>query len=301
MSTSTIDDTQQQQTDTGVQYRLLTVLAHPDDESFGMGGTLARYADEGVDVHIAIATDGVAGSVAGGYEHTLKELAAVRRRELEAAVNVLGGTLHMLGYRDSGYIGDPANQHPEAFINSDFEEAVGRVVALIRRIRPQVVVTHDETGGYYHPDHIHCWKITTAAFDAAADPNRYPEIGPAPYQPQRLYFTAFSNRMVKFFTFMMRLRGQDPKRAGRNKDIDWTRIGIEPRRLNAHIDYRRYWDVKRAAAAQHPSQGGGTSRSRMLPESFQRRFMATETFIRGYPPVADGFREYDLFAGVTAD
>jgi LmbE family N-acetylglucosaminyl deacetylase len=263
-----------------------------------MGGTLARYADEGVDVHIAIATDGVAGSVAGGYEHTLQELAAVRRKELEAAVKILGGTLHMLGYRDSGYIGDPANQHPDAFINSDLEEATGKVVALIREIRPQIVITHDETGGYYHPDHIHCWKVTTAAWEAAGDPACYPEIGPTPYQPQRLYFTAFSNRLVKVFSFLMRLRGQDPKRAGRNKDIDWTRIGIEPRRLHAHIDYRRYWDAKRAASAEHPSQGGGASRSRLLPEPVQRRFLATETFIRAYPPVPDGYREYDLFAGV---
>lgn len=278
--------------------RLLAVLAHPDDESFGMGGTLARYADEGVDVHIAIATDGVAGSVAGGYEHTLKELAAVRRRELDEAIGILGGTLHMLGYRDSGYIGDPANQHPEAFINSDFTEATGRVVALIRQIRPQVVVTHDETGGYFHPDHIYCWKITHAAFEAASDPQRYPEIGPAPYQPQRLYYTAFSNRLVKLFAILMRLRGQDPKRAGRNKDIDWTKIGIDPRKLNAYIDYRRYWDVKRAAGAAHPSQGGGSSRNRMLPESIQRRYMAKETYIRAYPPVPNGYREYDLFAGV---
>ena len=280
------------------QRRLLVVLAHPDDESFGMGGTLARYADEGVDVHIAIATDGVAGSVAKGHEDKLKELAKVRQKELEAAVRVLGGKLHMLGYRDSGYIGDPANQHPEAFINSDFEEATGRVVALIREIRPQVVVTHDETGGYYHPDHIYCWKITAAAFEAAGDASSYPEIGPAPYRPQRLYYTAFSNRMVKLFTVLMRLRGQDPKHAGRNKDIDWTRIGIDPRKLHARIDYRRYWDVKRAAGAEHPSQGGGPSRSRMLPESFQRRYMATETFIRAFPPVPDSFREYDLFAGV---
>lgn len=284
-----------------VSRRLLVVLAHPDDESFGIGGSLARYADEGVDVHIAIATDGVAGSVAPGYEHTLVELAAVRRVELETAVDILGGTLHMLGYRDSGYIGDPANGHPDAFINADADAAIGQVVALIRHIRPQVVITHDETGGYYHPDHIHCWKITTAAFHAASDPAQYPEIGPAPYRPQRLYYTGFSNRMVKVFTLLMRLRGQDPKRAGRNKDIDWTRIGIEPRRLHARIDYRRYWDVKRRAGAAHASQGGGVSRSRLLPEPFQRRFMASETYIRAYPPARDGERERDLFAGVVAD
>ncbi len=279
--------------------RLLAVLAHPDDESFGLGGTLSRYAAEGVEVHIAIATDGVAGSVAEGYEHTLAELAAVRTQEVQAAVDVLGGELHMLGYRDSGYIGDPANKHPDAFIQSDEEEAVGKVVALIRQIRPQVVITHDETGGYYHPDHIHCWKITTAAFFAAADPERYPDSGPAPFQAQRLYYTAFSNRMVKLFAALMRLRGQDPKRAGRNKDIDWTRIGVPPESLHAHINFTPYWDVKREASAQHPSQGGGTSRMRLMPEWAQRRFMATETFIRAYPPVEERIRETDLFSGIT--
>jgi LmbE family N-acetylglucosaminyl deacetylase len=278
--------------------RLLAVLAHPDDESFGMGGTLARYAAEGVEVHIAIATDGVAGSVATGYEHTLAELAAVRAQEVQAAVTILGGQLHMLGYRDSGYIGDPANSHPDAFIQQDVDAVAGRIVALIREIRPQVVVTHDETGGYYHPDHIMCWRVTTAAFEAAADAAKYPELPWPAYQPQRLYYTAFSNRMVKVFATLMRLRGQDPKRAGRNKDIDWTRIGIPPARLHAQIDYRPYWDVKREASAQHPSQGGGTSRGRGMPEWLQRRLMGSETYIRAYPPVPDGFRERDLFDGI---
>lgn len=279
-------------------YCLLAVLAHPDDESFGIGGTLARYAAEGVEVHIAIATDGVAGSVAQGFEHTLQTLADVRHQELEAAITILGGRLHTLGYRDSGYIGDPANHHPEALINADMDEAVGRVVALIREFRPQVIITHDETGGYFHPDHIHCWRVTTAAFYASGDPTQYPEKGPSPYQPERLYFTGFSNRAVKLFTLLMRLRGEDPKHAGRNKDIDFTRIGIEPRRLHAHIDYRKFWEIKRAAGAQHRSQGGGMSRSRLLPESIQKRFMAKETYIRAFPPVPDGYRERDLFAGI---
>jgi len=276
--------------------RLLAVLAHPDDESFGPGGTFARYAAEGVDVHIAIATDGVAGSVAEGFEDTLQDLVNVRARELDAAVKILGATLHKLGYRDSGYINDPANHHPEAFINSDEREAEGRVVALIRAIRPQVVITHDETGGYFHPDHIQCWKITTAAFSAAADPQQYPEIGPEPYQAERLYYTAFPNRAVKFFAFMMRLRGQDPTRAGRNKDIDYTRLGIPPEQLHASIDYRAYWDVKMAASAQHSSQGGGTNRSRMFPPWLQKWLFAKDTYIRAVPPAPAGLHETDLFA-----
>lgn len=278
--------------------RLLAVLAHPDDESFGIGGTLARYAAEGVEVHVAIATDGVAGSVAAGYEHTLSDLIAVRQEELENAVDILGASLHTLGFRDSGYIGDPANDHPEAFINSDLEQAVTRVVGLIREIRPQVVITHDETGGYFHPDHIHCWRVTTNAFFAAGDPEQYPEVGPGPYQPQRLYYTAFPNRMVKVFSLLMRLRGQDPTRAGRNKDIDFTRLGIEPSKLHAQIDYRAYWDNKVQAGAEHKSQGGGTSNARALPEAIQRRLMAKEYFIRAVPETRDGFREKDLFAGL---
>lgn len=276
--------------------RLLAVLAHPDDESFGPGGTFARYAAAGVAVHVAIATDGVAGSVADGYEEALDELVAVRAKELAAATDILGVTLHKLGYRDSGYINDPANNHPEAFINTDEQEAIGKVVALIREIRPQVVITHDETGGYFHPDHIHCWKITTPAFFAAGDSEQYPEIGPAPYQPERLYYTAFPNSMVKFYTVLLRLRGKDPTAQGKNKDIDFTRLGIPPNKIHARIDWRDYWEVKMAASAQHASQGGGVSQARSMPVWLQKRFFAKDTFIRAYPPVPDGFRETDLFS-----
>ncbi len=279
--------------------RLLAVLAHPDDESFGPGGTFARYVAEGTAVHIAIATDGAAGSVAEGYEEVRDRLAEVRAQELQAAVSILGAQLHTMGYRDSGYINDPANQHPDAFINANEQEAIGRVVRLIREIRPQVVVTHDETGGYFHPDHIFCWKIATPAFYAAADPAQYPDIGPAPYQPQRLYYTAFPNTWVKLFTLLMRLRGQDPTRAGRNKDINFTQLGLPSRKIHARINYRHYWGVKEAASAKHSSQGGGTSRSRLFPVWLQRRFMAQDTFLRAYPPVPDGYRESDLFVGVN--
>jgi LmbE family N-acetylglucosaminyl deacetylase len=277
------------------QKRLLAVLAHPDDESFGPGGTFARYADEGVDVHIAIATDGVAGSVADGYEEALKELVAVRTKELDAAVEILGVKLHKLGYRDSGYLNDPANNHPEAFINTDEHEAIGKVVKLIREIQPQVVITHDETGGYFHPDHIHCCKITTAAFYAANDSDQYPELGLEPFQPERLYYTAFPNSMVKFYTILLRLRGKDPTAQGKNKDIDFTRLGIPPNKIHARIDWHDYWDVKMAASAQHASQGGGTSQSRNMPVWLQKRLFAKDTFIRAYPPAPDGFKETELF------
>ena len=276
---------------------LLAVLAHPDDESFGPGGTFARYAAEGVDVHIAIATDGAAGSVAEGYEDAREKLAEVRAKELEKAVAILGGTLHTLGYRDSGYIGDPANEHPDAFVQADEQEAIGRVVRLIRELRPQVIITHDETGGYFHPDHIQCWKITVPAFHAAGDPDQFPEIGPALHQPERLYYSAFPNTWVKFFIFLFRLRGQDPTKVGRNEDIDMTRVGVERNKLHAFIKYRDYWEVKQAASAAHASQGGGGG-FRRLPRWMQKLWLAQDTFIRAFPTVPDGYREKDLFAGI---
>ncbi len=282
-----------------MQKRLLAVLAHPDDESFGPGGTFARYVAEGVDVHIAIATDGAAGSVVDDYKDAHDRLTAVRAEELQKAVGILGATLHTLGYRDSGYINDPAGEHPDAFINAPMVEAVGKVVALIRQIQPQVVVTHDEMGGYLHPDHIMCWKITTAAFPAAGDLAQYSELGLAPYQPLRLYYSAFSNRWVKWAIFILRLSRRDPTQFGRNKDIDLTKVGVDPARITTVIDYRPYWEVKARASAAHASQGGAGGR--FLPEWLMRRFMAKDTFIRAYPPVNNGFRETNLFAGLDGN
>lgn len=277
--------------------RLLAILAHPDDESFGIGGTLAKYSAAGVDVHICIATDGVAGSVADGHEESKADLVAVRAAELDRAAAILGATLHRLGYRDSGMTGDPANTHPDAWINSNDDKAIGRIVHLVRQIKPHVVITHDETGGYFHPDHIRCWELVTPAFHAAANPNRYPDPTLPPWQADRLYYTAFPNTLVKLFVASMRLRGKDPTKVGRNADIDLTRLGIAPRKIHARINYRAYWDVKLAASAAHASQGGGQMGfSRWMPTWVQKRLLATERYIRAHPVTPDGFRERDLFA-----
>lgn len=274
--------------------KLLAILAHPDDESFGTGGTLAKYAREGVEVHVCIATDGAAGSVEAEFADIREDLVAVRAKELETAVSALGVTLHQLGYRDSGYINDPANNHPDAFIQCDLDEAICKVVKLIREIKPQVVITHDETGGYFHPDHIQCWRITTPAFYSAGDPTQYPELGLEPHQPERLYYSAFSNRWLKLFITLARLRRQDPTKMGRNKDIDFTKLGMEDSKIHARINFRTYWDIKREASAAHASQGGGNM-ARRLPIWLQKRLLSTESFMREYPKVPMGYRETDLF------
>ncbi len=276
---------------------LLAVLAHPDDESYGIGGTLARYAAEGVDVQVAIATDGAAGSIDAKWEGDHSQLVEARTQELEAAARVLGVKLHKLGYKDSGYIGDSANDDPLSFMNIDLEEAVGQVVNLIRELKPKVVVTHDETGGYYHPDHIRCFQVATAAFFAARDKEMYPNSGPGPYQAERLYYTAFSNRWIKIISLVMRLRGLDPTRVGRNQDIDITKLGVPREKITTTINYRRYWDQKRLASAEHGSQGGGTSFNRLIPMWMQKLLFSQETYIRAYPAPSGRLREKSIFAG----
>jgi len=274
---------------------LLAVLAHPDDESYGIGGTLARYSAEGVEIHIAIATDGSAGSIDPKWDGDRTKLTKARTLELEAAAKILGAQVHMLGYRDSGYVGDPANEHPEAFMNIDPENVIPKVVDLIHKIRPHVLVTHDKTGGYYHPDHIHCCQIATSAFYAAGETENIPGIHSDPFQPYKLYYAAFSNRWIKYISLIMRLRGLDPTRMGRNQDIDFTKMGVPNDLITTKINYRKYWEVKQLASAEHGSQGGGTGFSRLVPVWVQKLLFGFESYILAYPQPSTKGYEKSLF------
>jgi mycothiol S-conjugate amidase len=273
--------------------RLLGVFAHPDDESFGPAGTLAVHSAAGVDVHIVTMTDGAAGAPAAGFPDG-DALAEVRREELRAAAKQLGATLHHLSYRDSGYTGNPRNGDPRAFMNIDPEEPTAVLVGLLREIRPDVVVTHDEQGGYHHPDHIRCHVLVRAAFDAAGDPTRFPDRG-VPFRPARLYSETRSNRWIKVVTRAMRLVGRDPTRVGVNADVDLTRVGMDPARITTRIDVRRAWPAKVAAAACHVSQRGGTGPTSRVPTQLMAHIAPYELFIREQPAPWPGLREHSLF------
>lgn len=273
--------------------RLLGVFAHPDDESFGPAGTLAVHSAAGVDVHIATMTDGAAGAPAPGYPDG-DDLAAVRRHELQSAARRLGATLHHFAYRDSGYTGDPRNSDPRAFINVDPADPTAELVALIRDIRPDVVITHDENGGYHHPDHIRCHHLVRAAFDAAPEPTRYDDRG-APFAPARLYSETLSNRWISVATRLMRMVGRDPTRFGVNHDVDLTRVGMDPARITTRIDVRRGWTAKQAAAACHVSQRGDVGPVNRVPAWLLAGVLPWEQFIREVPTPWPGLREHSLF------
>lgn len=280
------------------QKTLLGVFAHPDDESFGPGGSLARYAAEGKQVHIIIGTDGIAGSVEDP-KHLVSHdsLAQVRSTELTNAVLALGVTsIWSLPYRDSGMRNTPENFHPQALLQQPLETLTLELVDYIRRLQPDVILTHDPYGGYGHPDHIRLCETVTAAFHlvrASAQPAKNGYAG-----PQKLYYTAFDKRVLKLVVRLMPLMGQDPTAIGRNKDINLVEISRWDTPVHAKINVERYLPQKTAASQAHASQySGGPAFVRILPKFLRRRFLITETFTRAYP--APNGMETDFFAGVV--
>ena len=278
---------------------LIAVLAHPDDESFGMGGTLALYAQKGYEVHLVCATLGEAGTVDDEYMQGYDSIAALREAELRCATQSLGVTsLHLLGYRDSGMPGTPENEHPNAQINHSLEEVAGKVVKYIREIKPDIVLTFDPMGGYRHPDHIHIQKATTLAFEKANDASFHPEAGP-PFKPLALYYHLFPRKFLKWATRLMPLFGQDPHKWGRNKDIDLKSLVEDDFPTHARIDIREVVQIKRDAGACHASQGGILMR-RGLMGFATRALEKHEEYMRVYPPINGKTKIFeDLFEGIA--
>ncbi len=282
--------------------RLLVSFAHPDDESFGMGGAIARYAGQGVDVHLICATGGEEGDIPPDMALGDRSIAEVRLAELDCAARMLGiRQVVTLGYRDSGMMGTPQNQHPDCLWQADADLLTGQIVAVIRRVQPQVVVTFDPYGGYGHPDHIAIHRATVAAFHAAGEADQYPDqlaAGLAPYQPRKLYYTIFPRLFVRLAVWAMRLTGRDPRRMGRNHDLDFQAVIDASLPTHARLDLRAYYDIWQRANACHASQGGP---GEMLPllRPLARMVFGWQTFHRAWPEVnGRSSRERDLFEGL---
>jgi len=279
---------------------LLAVLAHPDDESFGIGGTLALYAQRDVQVHLVCATRGEAGEVSPEHLQGFTSVADLRVSELRCAAGILGlSGVHFLDYRDSGMPGSSDNRHPQALAYQPLEKVTADVTHYIRLLKPQVVLTFDPIGGYRHPDHIAIQKATERAFFAAGNPAEFTDGSSLPaYTPQKLYFHTIPRGMVRMGVFILRLGGKDPAHFGKNGDIDLASIASVSFPTHARIDYRPVAKIRDQASACHESQGGGNM-SVGLMGWLRRTFGSTENFMQAYPAPANGHVARDLFEGVS--
>lgn len=282
--------------------RLLVSFAHPDDESFGMGGAIARYADQGVDVHLICATGGEEGDIPPGMALGDRSIGEVRLDELNCAAETLGiRQVITLGYRDSGMMGAPQNQNPACLWQADPDVLTGQIVEVIRRVRPQVVVTFDPYGGYGHPDHIAIQRATVRAFHAAGAADQYPNqvaAGLEPYQARKLYYTVFPRTFVRLAVWATRLAGRDPRRMGRNHDLDFQAVIDATLPTHARLDLRTYYDTWQRANACHASQSGP---GELLPllRPLARAVFGWQTFHRAWPEVnGRSPGEHDLFEGL---
>ena len=281
------------------QRTLVMVGAHPDDESFGVGGTLAQYAAAGVKVYYICGTRGEVGEVTPESMKGYASIGETRTHELQCAAEALGlADVIYLSYRDSGMAGTADNKHPQALAAAPLDEVADRIVAIFRKLKPQVVVTFDPVGGYHHPDHIAIHNATVKAFHAANDAAQYPGAGPA-FQPQKLYFHVFPHGWLKVMVKIQTLLGRDPHRFGRNKDIDLAAMIEDEFPIHAVVRLNKQAALTRnKAAACHASQLGGGSRRGGIMGLINRLFGQKDSYMRGYPPVTGRRKESDLFEGV---
>jgi LmbE family N-acetylglucosaminyl deacetylase len=278
---------------------LLVVRPHPDDESSATGGLLAYYHARGVRTGVVICTGGEEGEI---HDPTLDPVAdrprlgAIREQELRHACALLGvAELRMLGYRDSGMPGTPANQHPDAFVQAAPGEAVGRLVRIIRGLRPRVIVTEPPGGSYAHPDHVMCHRVSLEAFHAAGNTQAYPEAGPA-WSVAKLYAIAqIDDGQWETLRPAFQAAGFDV--GGRQRSRQRAR-GTGPETATVALDVRPYSEIQRQALLAHRTQIPPASFWRRLPADLYRRAFATAYLIRLHPPAAPGEYEQDLFDGL---
>jgi LmbE family N-acetylglucosaminyl deacetylase len=281
---------------------LLVVYAHPDDESFSMGGTLAKAAAQGRHTVLICATKGEAGEIHDpdlDPEAARQRLAEIREGELRRACAILNiAELHFLGYRDSGMVGTPENDDPRNFHNANLEEATERVVRHIRQAKPHVVVTSNERGDYGHPDHLAAHKVTLAAVAAAADPARFPNQELPAWQVQKLYYPALPRSYFVRMGEMLRAHGIEAPFANQQQ-MNLDDITVPDEQITTRIVIGEFLRKKREALLAHRTQVGTDSWLFKLPAEIVDDFFAMETFTRVQAHIPIPEQEDDLFAGLS--
>ena len=280
---------------------LLSIHAHPDDESSKGAGTVAKYHAQGINTVLVCCTGGEEGDIlnpAMDREEVRADIASVRRAELDAAAAIIGyDEVVMLGYRDSGMPGSEANARPEAFANAPLDEAVGRVVAAIRRTRPQVIVTYGpEQGGYLHPDHLRVHEVTDPAVERANDPTWYPEAG-EPWQVSKVYYSVWSKRRLELtHAKFLELDLESPYSS------EWFERPWQDHLITTMVDIAGYAEVRLDALLAHATQIDPKSAFWFgLPRDVACAIHPYDDYIRAMSLVEAPTPEDDLFAGLRPD
>ncbi len=282
------------------QLRLLAVHAHPDDEATKGAATLARYAAEGVDVLVVTCTGGERGEVINPQLRddpaVLANLDEIRRREMATAREILGVRHEWLGFVDSGWPrGNPAPPLPEGcFARQPVEVAAVPLVRLIRSFRPHVVVTYDENGGYPHPDHIMCHRVSVAAFETAGDPDRYPGCG-EPWQPLKLYYSQTPSRGRTQAVHDALLAHGLESPYGQWLET-WSKRPERP--ISTSVPCADYFPVRDAAMRAHATQFDPNGAWFACPVELEQQVWPTEEFELARCLVETELPEDDLFAGI---
>ncbi len=284
----------------GASRCLVFVHAHPDDEALGTGGTIARYAADGTHVCVVTCTNGELGEVAevpdlGPVEDVRRRLGEIRAAELAEACRRLGPVdLRMLGFHDSGMAGTVDNDDPKVFINQDLDHAVRKIVAIIREVRPQVLVTYNEIGFYGHPDHIRAHEAALRAVDAAADPSY--GTGEA-HQVAKVYYTAVPKSLLRAGRDLWGEMGAgDPDEFFAEEEIE--RIATDDDTVTTAIDVAAYVERKFDALEAHRTQLGTTERFLGIPEEYRNLAFGTEYYVLVRPDRVPESEEIDLFEGL---
>ncbi|HEV3171256.1 MAG TPA: mycothiol conjugate amidase Mca [Actinocrinis sp.] len=283
------------------QLRLMAVHAHPDDESSKGAATMARYVAEGVSVLVVTCTGGERGDVLNPRLKNDPAVAAnireIRKAEMEAARQILGVDQAWLGFIDSGLPeGDPPPPLPDGcFALQDVTVAAEPLVRLMREFRPHVVTTYDENGGYPHPDHVQCHRVSVEAFDTAGDPDRYPDAGEA-WQPLKLYYNqSFTKARVIAMHEALLARGLESPYAGWIEN--W---GDHPeRKITTRVPCGDYFETRDRALLAHATQIDPDGPWFSVPLEIQREVWPTEDYELARSLVDTTLPEDDLFAGVS--
>ena len=266
---------------------LLAIFAHPDDEAFATGGTLAYYASSGYRVVLACSTRGESGEIADPTLANPESLGDVRESELRCSAHTMGfDEVFFLDYCDSGMVGTDMNKDRTAYINAPDEEVVRKLVEIIRDVKPDVVLTFEPYGMYGHPDHMAIHRHAVAAFHAAGDPDRFPAAGP-PWKSGRLFYTAIS---ISFFDNMTKLLN-DPDSFKDFKGSPDDQIHVDMN-ISQHIQAK--WD----ALLCHATQFGEDNGFRKVPREEAWKVFSHETFTLAWPDIKPGEKLRDLFDGL---